>query len=900
VAVSGTHCFGGDDSVSLRSRAILKILFLLSEGEISGFPSGKDIRKYIYINDVAVMNPDDTFNLRGIKATWRWGTQSQTAISGVSQGAASPTSVGVQVKKSAAPIVRTITNSLADQIRVTLYTPGLSRTDDEGHIHYSEAAFKIYLSTNGSPFVLKVTDSFYGRTSGGYARDYTMDVSGTGPWQIKVERTSNDVNVSNTKESNDLYWQSFTPIVEQKFRYPNSALLYVEFDSAYFKSTPTITVKLDGVICRIPSNYNPVTRVYTGLWDGTFYRAWTNNPAWCLLELLTNSRFGTGSRIPIESVDKWSLYAISKYCDGLVNDGFGGLEPRFVYNNYLNSKQDAFTTISSILGQIRGVAYYANGQILFNQDRPDIEPVDLYTLANTVCEYNDNGILTQPNFTYDYVSLKEKHAKCHVYWYDPNEFGKKKTAYIDLYDIGYGNDFYRYGDEVKEIDLPGCTSEAEARRHGRWLLLTERLESKTVSFATGEAGKFRFPGDLIKVADPYETGNRTAGKIVSSTLSTITVDDPVTIGTGTNTLSVIINGIEQIRTIANSDGTHAILTTTTPFTAFPTIGSIWLVSGATTPETYRVISIGYPDLGKYAIMGVLHAGKYAAIDSLETLTADSPNRTRPEAPTQLKVTSIPNGYFVGWLGSVSRGVTEYKLEVESENSGFWQPIPLGSGVSDAEVILPVGNYRFRVQAINIYGRLSDFTYSSLSYATQGTILAHLDDGTIVLSSEVELLPNTTYYLRSTCDEGAGSTTAQIASPYIDRRKIVTPAGITNKVEVSPNYLGNNRSLIAGSYPDLELYDNVTYVRLTSGTAILYSGANYTGTSTTISAGTYYNPAGQAPPRSVVVAGGTLNISQYKPGVNPLASSTWQISTDPLEAITAGGLPITASTGSITV
>lgn len=895
--------FGGDDGVSLRSRAFLSILFLMSEGEIAGFPTGDDIRKYIYVNDTAVMNQDGSENFRGVQATWRSGTQFQDAIAGVTQGAASPTNVGVLVKNSGSPVIRTISSPLAGKIKVTLFTDGLSRTDGEGFVKNSEAKFKIYLSTNGSPFVLKVDDAFSGRTAGGYTRDYTINVTGSGPWQIKVERTNPDVPISNTKEQNNLYWQSFTPIVEQLFRYPNSALLFIKFDSAYFKSTPAITVKLNGLICRIPSNYNPGARTYTGLWDGTFTRAFTNNPAWCLLELLTNPRFGCGNYIPLNSVDKWSLYRIAVYCDGLVSNGFGGQEPRFTYNNYINSKVDAFSAVQSILGQIRGVAYYASGKILFSQDRPDINPVDIYTLANTVCGYDEQNVLTQPNFTYDYVSLKEKHAKCHVFWYDPNEFGKKKAAYVDLFDIGYGQDFQRYGDEVKEVDLAGCTSEAEARRHGRWILLTERLESKTVSFATGEQGLLRLPGDLIKVSDPYEAGARNAGRIRSSTLSAIAVDDPVAVGAGINNLSCIINGQVEVRQIENTVGSHSTLAVSTPFSSLPEIGGIWMLSGVEAPETYRILSISNPELGKYGIVAIKHAGKYAAIDSLETLMPNPPNLTSPLAPVSIAVRSIPSGYFVGWLASQSQGVSGYQVEYESDKSGFWTPVPINQGVSDVEVVLPRAAYEFRVRAQNIYGRSSPWTYSGLSYATVGTILFHSEDGSIVLNSQVNLVAGVQYFLDTYCAEPAGNSLPSLPSPYQDRRKIITAAGITNTIEVSPSYLGDKRTLAPGSYKDLELYNPVTYIKLSTGSATVYSGVNYTGTATVIALGTYYNAAGQAPPRSAVVVSGTLSISQWKPGENPLPSSNWQLTTTPLEAITGNGFPITiggASTVAITI
>lgn len=894
--------FGGDDGVSLRSKAILKVLFLLSEGEIPELGEGEDFRKYLYISNTAVMNPDGTENFRGVKVDFRRGTQFQNAIPGMSQGAAAPVTVGVKVSNSAGAVTRTINSPLAGQVRIALTTPGLSYTNDDGFVKNSEVRFKIYLSTNGSPFVEKVNDRFFGRTQGGYARDYTIDLTGVGPWQVRIERTSPDPALSDTKTQNELYWQAFTPIVEQKFRYPNSALLYIAFDSALFKSQPTVVVKAKGVISRIPNNYNPITRTYSGLWNGQFTRAWTNNPAWCLLELLTNTRFGLGSNIDIDKVDKWSLYQMAVYCDQKVDNGFGGLESRFTYNAYLNTKTDAFAAINAILGQIRGAAYYAGGQVFFSQDRPGILPVDIYTQSNTICEYDEDGVLTQPNFTYDYVSLKEKNARCHVFWYDPNEFDKKKTAYVDLFDIGYGDDFYRYGDEVKEVDLPGCTSEAEARRHGRWLLLTERLQSKTVTFATGEDGIIRFPGDLIRIVDTNEVGNRIGGKVVEATDTTVTLDADLNVGFVVSEISVLIAGSIITKQVSNIGATSLVLTVSTPFDTIPNRGDTWFVNIGIDPEVYKIISISNPSIGKYGMVGVLYKDKFAEIDKVESLTVEPPSNTKPEPLTNVVVTSVPSGYLIGWAAPISVGTTEYKLEYEELNSGYWQPIVTSPGATDARVVLPAGSYRFRVAATNIYGKTSEWAYSALNYSTSGSIFFLDEDGSLGLGSEIQLLPNVEYFLDTFCAKPAGNSSPGLPNPYADRRKISTPTGTPSKVFTSPSYLGDTRLLVAGSYRDIEMYNPITYIKLTAGTAILYSGVNFTGTPTSIVAGTYVNAGGQLPPRSVVVSGGgTLRLAQHQPSTNPVPYSTWRLTTDPLEAITASGDPLFAnSSGSTSI
>jgi predicted phage tail protein len=702
-----------DEQVGLRSRAIIKVLFLLSEGEIAGFPPGEDYRKSIYVNNTPIMNPDSTLNFQGVTVDYRPGTQFQSSIPAAAQGAASPENVGVKISNSGGPVTRTITNPNANSVKVTLTTPGLSRTDNN-RIVGSRVNFDFYLSTANGPFVYQFSDSFAGRSQGGYARDYKIGFANNGaPWQVRIVRTTPDVPIGDVNEQNDLYWQTITPIIERRFKHPNSALLYLEFDSKLFKSQPVVTMKLKGIICQIPSNYNPITRVNTGVWDGTFTRAWTNNPAWILMNMLTNPRYGAGNYITQENVDKWSLYAIAQYCDGLVNNGYGGTEPRFVYNNYINSKAEIFQAVNALLAQVRGLAYTAGGQILFSQDRPGTQPVDVYTDANTICEYSDDGVLTQPNFTYDYVSLKEKHSKCHVYWYDQKENGKKKPTYIDLFDIGYGSDMTRYGDEVKEVVLEGCTSEAEARRHGRWLLLTERENSKTVAFATGDDAIYRYPGDLILVADSSESVVRLAGRIVSSTTTSVTLDAPVTIGSANqSSLVLMINGVRTVRTVTNAPGVHTTLLVLTPLPADIPVGTLWALNDPTTIETYKIISISNPEAGKYGIMGVLYSDKFDAIDSNETLVAVENFRQAPEPPEQLLVTAFIGGYQIGWSPSTSLAVTKYELEFQEVSAGTWQPSSLAEGVTDAQVLTAPGQYKFRVRAINLYGKVSSWQVSS--------------------------------------------------------------------------------------------------------------------------------------------------------------------------------------------
>jgi predicted phage tail protein len=706
---------GNNDPVSMRSRAIFNAVFLLSEGEIAGFPSGQDPRKYIYVNEVPIVNPDGTENYRGVQVQWHGGTQFQGILFHTRQGTGAPIPVNVKISKSYGPIQRTITNAQATDLGVTLFTPQLQKIESNNDIKGSFVSFKIYLSANNGPFVEKVYDSFNGRTSGGYVRDYTFDLGGLAPpYKVKVERITDDVPVSNQQEMNDLYWQTYTTFVNKNFRYPNSALLYVRLDTAYFKGQPSITVKLLGMICAIPSNYNPTTRTYTGLWDGTFTRAYTDNPAWCVLELMTNKRFGSGNYIDIINVDKWSFYRIARYCDEQVDNGFGSTEPRFVYNEYLRDSVPALDRIKSILGQIRATAFYAGGLIMVSQDRPGLVSDDIFNESNTVCEYQD-GRLTKPSFSYDGVSLSEKHAKAHITWYDPNQFDKKQTAYADLFDIGFGDDFYRYGDEVKVVDLKGCSSEGEARRHGKWLLATERLESRTITFATGSQGLLRQPGSLIRVADSHRQKARVSGRIDSANASSVTLDAPVTLAAGkVYYLNTIVDKAEVSIRVTNPPGTHTTLTLS-GLASPPLPNTPWLLDGEVSSEIYRLVAVSDNNDGSYGIVGVLHVPtKFVLADSPgEIGTRATPlNPTPPAPPSNLTVSHIGNNYSIGWLASTTASVVSYELEYQEVSTNRWTPIPLSAGVTDADLVLAAGSYRFRVAAVSIRGINSQWLVSA--------------------------------------------------------------------------------------------------------------------------------------------------------------------------------------------
>jgi len=893
---------------NMRSVSTINFQFLLSAGQIAGFPQGQNILKYIYFNNTPVMNPDGTVNFLGVTADWRDGTQMQSIMPSTMPGAESPVSVNQQVLKSYGAVVRSVINTLATSIRVTLYCPALQKSDKDGIISFSKVEFKIYLSSNGGTFVLKVTDKFEGRTAGGYARDYTIDVNNLAPpYQIKVERVSDDIPPTNTLEQNSLYWQTYTTILQRLFTYPNSALLFVSIDTLYFNAQPTVSLLLMGMICPIPTNYDPIAKTYGGNWDGTFTRAYTTNPAWCVLKLITDELNGLGRYIKIDRVDKWSLYAMAKYCDELVSNGYSGSEPRYAYNYYMNTRQDALQQVQTILSQIRGIVYYAGGLIFFAIDRPGQVPVALFNDTDTICEYDADGHLSQPPFTYDYVSLKQKHAIARVNWYDQNQFGKKKIEYVDLIEIGYGNDFDRYGQESIEIDLAGCTSQAEARRQGRYLLATGRLEGKTVLFATNEHGRYIKPSDLIQVFDAHEQGARYGGQVVSGTVNGVVLDSEVTIAGGNaDTFIVMVNNVELSTQISNVAGVYTELTFLVPLTSAPQEGSIWGVIGVGQPEIYRVISVGNPSPNKYTIAAIIsNPIKYALSDGQDSLTPATA-QTPPLPPSNLIIQVVPGGYLISWLASTTSNVVGYYLEYQVQGTSSYIPITIPPGATTGSISLPNGVYIFQVRAINIYNQYSTPIVSTPIYATSGLIANNSFTGTALLDKEVNV-PSSggTLYLQTICVSPSGgyASLPNLTSPYVDRRKIVSTQGATKELSVLPDFRGESTALFSRISPlRLEYTPSYLIVAGVDGGSITFTFSNGA-PNLVVTKGLYNLTDAQKQSLTYISTitigvGSTATFWQYPPGMNPVLGTAWSISNQPLEQI--GSITINSGASMLTI
>ena len=687
--------------MTLRSKAFARVLDLVAEGEIEGLVNGA---KSIYLNGTPLQNADNTFNFQNVTYATRSGTQAQTYIDGI-PSVESETTVNTEVT-NATPIVRTVSNSDVNAVRVTVYVPALYFQNSQGDLDGQSVELAIDVQPDGGSYSTVLTDTISGKTTSKYQRSYRVNLTGSAPWNIRVRRITADS--TNVRLVNETYWESYTEIIDAKLRYPNSALVSLKFDASTFSGIPTRGYDLKLKRIKIPSNYNPTTRVYTGTWNGTFTTAWSDNPAWCFYDLVTNSRYGLGSYIPEAQVDKWALYTIGQYCDELVPNGLGGTEPRFTCNLYLQSREEAFKVINDMASCFRSMVYWAGGSMTLAQDAPS-DPVALFTQANVV-----DGL-----FTYIGSSAKARHTVALVTWNDPEDLYKQKVEYVEDTD-----GIARYGVVPTEVVAIGCTSRGQANRVGRWLLYAERNETETVTFATGIEGATVRPGDIIKVADASRAGVRLGGRVRSSTTTAVTLDAAVSLGASTWTLYVMLpNGSVASSQVSSAAGNTVNLVTALP--SAPQTGAQWVMSSASTEaQTFRVLNVVEKD-GNFEITALKHEPlKYDAVeDGLVLPDRDITALTfTPTAPTSLTISESLYTYqaevrakiSVGWPNV--QGASAYRVQWSKDGGNFTDTI---TSISDYELLnITPGAYLFRVYSIGPTGRESR-TYREASFTAQG-------------------------------------------------------------------------------------------------------------------------------------------------------------------------------------
>lgn len=540
-------------------------------------------------------------------------------------------------------------------------------------------------------------DIITGKTTSRYQRAYRVELSGGGPWDIRVRRLTADSTQVNLR--NATWWDSYTEIIDAKLSYPNSALVAVAVDAEQFHNIPRRGYEIYGLKVQIPSNYDPVTRVYTGVWDGTFQVAWTDNPAWCFYDLLTNDRYGLGAFLDAAQIDKWSLYTIAQYCDELVSNGFGGQEPRFTCNLYLQTREEAYKVIGSMASIFRGMVYWAGGAVVPVQDAP-ADVAALFTAANVI----------EGQFQYQGSGAKARHTVCLVAWNDPADRYRQKIEYVED-----AEGIARYGVIQSEILAVGCTSRGQAHRLGRWLLYTERMECETVTFRTGLDGLVVAPGDIIQTSDPVRAGVRVGGRIVTGAVDEVTVDSAVTISAGkTYTLwAVLPDGTVESRTVTNAPGSATVLTVAPDFSSAPQAYSVWvLAANDLVPETWRVVAVMEADGTQAEITALAYnSQKYDLVENdlnLEPLLTSSLSAA-PAPPTDVETTEslylvthtvVGARVVVSWRGATPR----YELEWRC-GDGNYSTINTASCSADIQPA-DAGVYGFRLVAINALGRRS--------------------------------------------------------------------------------------------------------------------------------------------------------------------------------------------------
>ncbi|EET6197508.1 host specificity protein J, partial [Escherichia coli] len=467
---------------NLKSTQLLSVIDAISEGPIEGPVDGL---KSVLLNSTPVLDSEGNTNISGVTVVFRAGEQEQTPPEGF-ESSGSETVLGTEVKYDT-PITRTITSANIDRLRFTFGVQALVETTSKGDRNPSEVRLLVQIQRNGG-WVTEKDITIKGKTTSQYLASVVVDNLPPRPFNIRMRRMTPDSTTDQLQ--NKTLWSSYTEIIDVKQCYPNTALVGVQVDLEQFGSQQVSrNYHLRGRILQVPSNYNPQTRQYSGIWDGTFKPAYSNNMAWCLWDMLTHPRYGMGKRLGAADVDKWALYVIGQYCDQSVPDGFGGTEPRITCNAYLTTQRKAWDVLSDFCSAMRCMPVW-NGQTLtFVQDRPS-DKVWTYNRSNVVMP--DDGA----PFRYSFSALKDRHNAVEVNWIDPNNGWETATELVeDTQAIA------RYGRNVTKMDAFGCTSRGQAHRAGLWLIKTELLETQTVDFSVGAEGLRHVPGDVIEIFD---------------------------------------------------------------------------------------------------------------------------------------------------------------------------------------------------------------------------------------------------------------------------------------------------------------------------------------------------------------------------------------------------------------
>lgn len=673
-----------------RSKQAVRIVEIVSEGEVKGLVNGV---QSVFLDNTPIQNKDGTYNFSNVEAEGRIGIQDQDILEGFNTSE-KEISVGTQVRKNT-PLTRTVSDGKVSRLRLTLGVQSLFSQNDQGDTHGASVTMNITIGQRVIPLTIN------GKYSSQYLRQIEIDNLPPTPFTVRVERIDEDSK--SQRLQNNTIWASYTEIIEMRLAYPNTALVGIKFDSDYFSSIPNRTYDVYGIIVQVPSNYNPETRAYNGTWDGTFKTAWSDNPAWVLYDLLKNKRYGFGRRLGDFAVDKWALYNVAQYCDQLVDDGFGGKEPRFTCNAWITEQRQAYDVINDICSIFRAMPVWNGREFTVIQDRP-ADPVWTYTNAN----------VDKEGFTYSYSAMKARHNEIHVEYANAQNNYEKDVICVSDDDL-----IRRYGLNVKKVTAFGCTSRGQAYRTGRWILETEKLETRTVTFTVGAEGLMHVPGDIILVADNDYAGTQLGGRVLSVANKVVTLDREVPFKSGEQFLyynqDAQVTGIKVIDVL---DGNRIVLDKApTGLTEY----GVWLRHGEKVqPQLYRALSIKEESKGKYTITALQHEPqKEAIVDSgahFEPVSfSEVPDRYRIQ---NVDVAATDDGIRLSFeYFAKNESTVKYQIKLYRTFDGNRTLYKVYDDLTNTNISftgLPDGDYTAEIRAKNGVGQLSEPITKSFS------------------------------------------------------------------------------------------------------------------------------------------------------------------------------------------
>ncbi|MEB5924641.1 phage tail tip fiber protein [Franconibacter daqui] len=708
-----------EDKDNVQSRSLASILDLLGEGKIGGLLNGG---QSIFLDNVPILNPDGTSNFNGVTWWFRDGTQNQAVIEGF-DAVETPHDVGVQIKL-ATPHTIQIDNDDSDQVRVIMMFPKLTKTDQKsGDTHGTTVQFQFEIAYDTTSFKPIKPQGYTShvvtlskKSSGKHYREYLFDLPKPGSnYRIRVSRVTAD---STTDYIQDQTWLSqYGEIVSTKLNYPNSALVGLKIDSQQFgSSVPARSYLVSGMEIRVPSNYDPVLGTYSGDWDGTFRLMVSDNPAWILYDLLTSKRYGLGEYVTESMINIGQLYQIGRYCDELINDGFGGKEKRFAINTVINSRGEAYKVLQDIVSTFRGMIFWAGGMVNIMQDSPS-SPVMQFSAANIIGKVSYKG-----------SSRKDRATVALITYNDRDDLYKQNIEYVEDEE-----GIKRFGVRKTESVAFGCTSRGQAHRVGLWTLYSNRMETDLITFTSGMDASLLMPGELVKLQDKFRSGKRNSGRLVNYTKNSITLDASVKLTKAGNTVSFLSAKGKMIdRDLIEGAGEYTVVTFKKALTEeeYPAIMGIWsVIEPNLEPMLLRVLAVNQnEEKGAFDIVGVQHnPTKFNAIDEGATLVPSKTTILDPtfSTPENLQVTegtyvSSPGNLsvklMVSWEGKSPSYVLRYRRSDVVED---WVTTEVKTEQFDILNAAENGMYDIELYSISATGRRSSVI--SMVYTTLGTM-----------------------------------------------------------------------------------------------------------------------------------------------------------------------------------